>query len=308
MAALRALCNSTIRVRRRPNSVRHATGCSATGSIRSYDFMRVSVLSSPTLRTVFCQCTRELRHIAAPSGRADRKEPADSWSKMSTTNTKSSPNQRSATPASEFRRETKRSVPATNATRRTAQHEQRTEPWSRDPRQRTHQHVGTRTHPDRGELGTKDAPRAVRKQWPAGHDASRHRGQGSKREALDRQQNQRTAPPTRYRSQSRRKPGPLAPYSEYGQDTPHIVPDFTAAASEGDGPQTFAECGVDATYISSLSKLGILTPTHIQKLALPQLLESFSDRAGRCKLIHARTATGKTLCYLIPLLHHLGYR
>lgn len=63
---------------------------------------------------------------------------------------------------------------------------------------------------------------------------------------------------------------------------------------------TFASLGVMQTICECVSSLHITTPTPIQKLAIPSLLQTNSHH-----LLAAQTGTGKTLAYLLPVLHQL---
>ena len=46
-------------------------------------------------------------------------------------------------------------------------------------------------------------------------------------------------------------------------------------------------------------QLGFVTPTPIQRMAIPQLIK------GNSALLAAQTGTGKTLAYTIPIIHRL---
>ena len=45
--------------------------------------------------------------------------------------------------------------------------------------------------------------------------------------------------------------------------------------------------------------LGFVTPTPIQRMAIPQLIR------GKSALLAAQTGTGKTLAYTVPIIHRL---
>ena len=47
------------------------------------------------------------------------------------------------------------------------------------------------------------------------------------------------------------------------------------------------------------SSLGFISPTPIQRLAIPSLIK------GKSALLAAQTGTGKTLAYSVPLIHRL---
>ena len=60
--------------------------------------------------------------------------------------------------------------------------------------------------------------------------------------------------------------------------------------------KTFEELGIPPAYVKGLGVQGITKPTPIQCLTLPKLL------AGHDVLGQSETGSGKTLCYLIPIL------
>ena len=61
----------------------------------------------------------------------------------------------------------------------------------------------------------------------------------------------------------------------------------------------FSEMGIDDRILMSVLQLGWLEPTPIQETAIPLILE------GRDVLAKARTGSGKTGAYAIPLLHKI---
>lgn len=65
----------------------------------------------------------------------------------------------------------------------------------------------------------------------------------------------------------------------------------------------FQSLGLLKTICDSVTSLGIATPTPVQTLAIPSLLQSKSHH-----LIAAQTGTGKTMAYLLPLLHRIKTR
>lgn len=67
---------------------------------------------------------------------------------------------------------------------------------------------------------------------------------------------------------------------------------------EGDD-QSFEELGVDARLLRALHKKGIEKPTPIQRVAIPLILE------GKDMVARAKTGSGKTFAYLLPLLQKL---
>ena len=65
-------------------------------------------------------------------------------------------------------------------------------------------------------------------------------------------------------------------------------------------PQSFSELGLDARLVDAVEKLGFTSPTGIQAEAIPPLLE------GRDIVARARTGSGKTAAFVVPILHLLG--
>ena len=63
--------------------------------------------------------------------------------------------------------------------------------------------------------------------------------------------------------------------------------------------KNFLEWGLSPELIASLGRMGIETPTPVQEQTIPLALK------GADILASAQTGTGKTIAYLIPLIHHL---
>ncbi|KAL8143359.1 hypothetical protein V2J09_016391 [Rumex salicifolius] len=63
--------------------------------------------------------------------------------------------------------------------------------------------------------------------------------------------------------------------------------------------QSFEEIGVDARLIRAMHKKSILNPTPIQRAAIPLILQ------GKDVVARAKTGSGKTFAYLLPLLQKL---
>ncbi|MBK0383675.1 DEAD/DEAH box helicase [Pedobacter sp. SD-b] len=63
---------------------------------------------------------------------------------------------------------------------------------------------------------------------------------------------------------------------------------------------TFQELGISEQFIQALEENNILTPTEIQKKAIPFLLKNGTDFIGQ-----AQTGTGKTASYGLPILHRV---
>jgi len=74
----------------------------------------------------------------------------------------------------------------------------------------------------------------------------------------------------------------------------------TDTAATAPSPVTFADLGLDSRILEAVERLGFDTPTDIQKAALPPLLD------GRDVIGRARTGSGKTAAFGLPLLHRLA--
>lgn len=72
------------------------------------------------------------------------------------------------------------------------------------------------------------------------------------------------------------------------------------SASDHDAFQQFADFSLPSILLETLTEQELVTPTPIQKLAIPALLER-KDMVGL-----AQTGTGKTAAFLLPLLTHLS--
>ena len=71
------------------------------------------------------------------------------------------------------------------------------------------------------------------------------------------------------------------------------------APSTAEGPDGFAQFGLEPGLLDCLTELGYEEPTPIQRQAIPPLL------AGRDVLAEAPTGTGKTAAFALPLLHRM---
>lgn len=67
----------------------------------------------------------------------------------------------------------------------------------------------------------------------------------------------------------------------------------------GDSMNEFKELGIDQQYIQALEGQSITEPTPIQKETIPLLM------AGKDVIGQAQTGTGKTLAFLLPMLHSI---
>uniref|UniRef100_A0A7N0ZZP3 RNA helicase n=1 Tax=Kalanchoe fedtschenkoi TaxID=63787 RepID=A0A7N0ZZP3_KALFE len=77
------------------------------------------------------------------------------------------------------------------------------------------------------------------------------------------------------------------------------LPKQAEAQEVEDGDQTFEELGVDPRLIRALNKKNIDNPTPIQRVAIPLILE------GKDVVARAKTGSGKTFAYLLPLMQKL---
>ncbi|XP_062144093.1 DEAD-box ATP-dependent RNA helicase 16 [Alnus glutinosa] len=78
-----------------------------------------------------------------------------------------------------------------------------------------------------------------------------------------------------------------------------IPPKEIAHNEEEEEEQSFEELGLDPRLIRALIKKGIEKPTPIQLVAIPLILE------GKDVVARAKTGSGKTFAYLLPLLQKL---
>lgn len=65
--------------------------------------------------------------------------------------------------------------------------------------------------------------------------------------------------------------------------------------------QTFKEIGLRPELLTSIEEMGFVNPTPIQKLAIPQVMESKNDL-----IAYAQTGTGKTAAFSLPILHQIN--
>lgn len=69
---------------------------------------------------------------------------------------------------------------------------------------------------------------------------------------------------------------------------------------EMDKKITFGDLGLNKELVQSLADNNLVHPTQIQKIAIPQVLESHNST------ITAETGCGKTIAYLAPLLQQIS--
>ncbi|KAM3068029.1 ATP-dependent DNA/RNA helicase [Clarireedia jacksonii] len=77
------------------------------------------------------------------------------------------------------------------------------------------------------------------------------------------------------------------------------VPVPTQEAETTKDANTFADLGLDARLLQGIAKQNFQTPTLVQSKAIPLTLE------GRDVLARAKTGSGKTAAYLLPILHSI---
>lgn len=63
--------------------------------------------------------------------------------------------------------------------------------------------------------------------------------------------------------------------------------------------KTFQQFGIDSTLIAALERQRIIQPTPVQAKTLPEIL------AGRDMIVKAKTGTGKTLAFLLPIMQRI---
>lgn len=77
-----------------------------------------------------------------------------------------------------------------------------------------------------------------------------------------------------------------------GNDVPAPVEETKAQESS-----SFADLGLDARLLQAIAKQNFKAPTLVQKKAIPLAIK------GRDVLARAKTGSGKTAAYLLPILH-----
>ena len=81
--------------------------------------------------------------------------------------------------------------------------------------------------------------------------------------------------------------------------SPESSLDDAVSADQGQHPPTFAELGLDPRVLKALDAIGYESPSQIQALTIPPLLE------GRHVVGLAQTGTGKTAAFALPILSQL---
>ena len=77
------------------------------------------------------------------------------------------------------------------------------------------------------------------------------------------------------------------------------VPAPAAAVKGPKEPTTFASLGLDSRLLHGIAKQNFQVPTLVQTKAIPLALE------GRDVLARAKTGSGKTAAYLLPILQSI---
>lgn len=68
------------------------------------------------------------------------------------------------------------------------------------------------------------------------------------------------------------------------------------ATTSADDEATFADLGLDARLVQAVAEQGFLKPTLVQRKAIPLALD------GKDVLCKAKTGSGKTAAYVLPVL------
>lgn len=77
------------------------------------------------------------------------------------------------------------------------------------------------------------------------------------------------------------------------------VPAPVVEESKTKEDDSFAGLGLDARLLQSIAKQNFKAPTLVQKEAIPLAIK------GRDVLARAKTGSGKTAAYLLPILHSI---
>lgn len=78
-----------------------------------------------------------------------------------------------------------------------------------------------------------------------------------------------------------------------GNDVPAPVVEETKTQESN----SFADLGLDARLLQAIAKQNFKAPTLVQKKAIPLAIK------GRDVLARAKTGSGKTAAYILPILH-----
>ena len=86
-----------------------------------------------------------------------------------------------------------------------------------------------------------------------------------------------------------------------GQDSTTLVAEEDIIDAYSEAPIVeFSDLGLDTRLTQALTKMGIETPTAIQSQSIPIAL------SGKDILARAPTGSGKTLSYVLPVLHMMA--
>lgn len=77
------------------------------------------------------------------------------------------------------------------------------------------------------------------------------------------------------------------------------VPTVANEIPEDGGKSAFADLNLDSRLLQAVAKLNFRSPTLVQRKAIPLALD------GKDVLARAKTGSGKTAAYLLPVLHSL---
>lgn len=80
-----------------------------------------------------------------------------------------------------------------------------------------------------------------------------------------------------------------------GNDVPAPVVEETETKAQES--TSFADLGLDARLLQAIAKQNFKAPTLVQKKAIPLAIK------GRDVLARAKTGSGKTAAYILPILH-----
>jgi ATP-dependent RNA helicase DDX31/DBP7 len=159
-----------------------------------------------------------------------------------------------------------------------------------------------------------ERPRTGEKEFPDSRPTKRRRENGdfqpagTREAALNPRPNLQDRPPTQHASRPREIISSLFSYNPRPssvQDVPTEGADHASAQPSNaplvDGIDTFTSLGLSPTLAAHLlTKMGLKTPTAIQKSSVTQLLMEDTDA-----FIQSETGSGKTLAYLLPLVQRI---
>ena len=91
-------------------------------------------------------------------------------------------------------------------------------------------------------------------------------------------------------------PAPIMKRKRSSTDDTPTVPETECSLDEG---VTFQSLGLDTRLLQGIAKLGFAHPTAVQAKAIPLALE------GKDILARAKTGSGKTAAYLLPVLQSI---